>query len=410
MKNKILYALLAVLVSFGLWIYVVTVVNPEWTDTFYDIPVSLQNKEILQDRGLMLIGENEPKVTLRLTGNRTDMTKLNSGNITIIADLSKIYSAGTQNIAYNIIYPGDVPSNAFEIVSQTPGMITLSVTEWKSKEVTVEHFFGDSQVPENYIAFKESATFDYEKITVTGPANVIDRIETARVEIDLEGKTDTISQSYGFVLCDAEGNPVDDSQVKTNVDSVQYTLKIQRWKEIQLKLDIVEDDLIKALDCVISISPATIRVSGSEQMLESLEFLLLDQIKLGELTEDIIDRTYEIVLPEGITNLSEQWTATVNVDIPEMEMRQFTVTNIVTLNVPFGLKVEVITKEKVVTIRGTKRVLDTITEQDLMIQVDFTNAQIETAPYKATVLVNGQAAGKVGIVGSYDITATVSAG
>ena len=408
MKRKILYALLAVLVSFGLWFYVVTVVNPEWTDTFYDIPVSMQNQEILQERGLMLIGENEPKVTLRLTGNRTDMVKLNSGNIKIVVDLAKIYTAGTQSIGYTISYPGDVPSNAFEIVSQTPGMITLSVTEWKSKEVDVEHFFGESQVPENYIAFKENATFDYEKITVTGPADVINRIETARVEIDLEGKTDTISQSYGFVLCDAEGNPVDDSLVKTNVESVHYTLKIQRWKEIQLKLDIVEDDLIKIPDCVIDINPATIRVSGSEQVLASLEYLVLGQIKLGELTEDIVNQSYEIVMPEGVTNLSEQLTATVSVDIPELEMRQFKITGIYAVNVPSGMKAEVITKEKMVTLRGDKEVLDSITETDLQIHVDFANAETGTASYKATVRVNSRLEGKVGIVGSYDITATVS--
>lgn len=408
MKRKILYALLAVLISFGLWMYVVTVVNPEWSDTFYNIPVTLQNEEILLDRGLMLTGENEPKVTLRLSGNRTDMVKLNSGNITIIADLAKIYTAGEQSVGYTIIYPGDVPSNAFEIVSQTPGMITLSVTEWKSKDVTVEDFFGESQVPENYIAFKENAVFDHEKITVTGPAEVIDKIETARVEIDLTGKTDTISQSYGFVLCDAEGNPVDDSQVKTSVEEVHYTLKIQRWKEIQLKLDIVEDNLIKESDCKITINPATIRVSGSEQVLAALQYLELGQIKLGELTKDIVNQSYEIVMPEGVTNLSEQLTATVSVDIPQLEMRQFKVTRIQTVNVPAGMKVDVITQEKVITVRGAKKVLDAMTEKDLLILVDFTNAEAGTASYKATVRVDGVLGGQVGIVGSYDITATVS--
>ena len=46
MKRKIVYGLLALLISFGLWMYVVTVVNPGWEETFYNIPVVLENEEI----------------------------------------------------------------------------------------------------------------------------------------------------------------------------------------------------------------------------------------------------------------------------------------------------------------------------------------------------------------------------
>ena len=54
MKNKFLSLLLAFAVAFGLWLYVITVVSPESEKTYYDIPVVLQNKEILAQRGLMI--------------------------------------------------------------------------------------------------------------------------------------------------------------------------------------------------------------------------------------------------------------------------------------------------------------------------------------------------------------------
>ena len=98
MKRKLIYGLLSALIAIGLWLYVVTVVNPEWEETFSNIPVVLENEEILHERGLMLVSEEDPKVTLRLFGNRADMIKLNSSNITIRADLSRIYSAGEQSL------------------------------------------------------------------------------------------------------------------------------------------------------------------------------------------------------------------------------------------------------------------------------------------------------------------------
>lgn len=383
----------------------VTTVNPEWEETFYHIPVVLENEEILVDRGFMLEHNEEPKVTLRLSGTRTDLMKLNSGNITLIADLSRIYSAGEQSIGYSIIYPGDLPNNAFEIVSQTPKQITLSIVQWKSKEVDVEVTF-DGKLPEQFIAFKDSATLEYEKITVTGPAAVIDQIETAKIKVDLNNQKDTISQKFSYTLCDAQGNPVDATQIKTNVQEIQYTMKIQRWKDIELRLDVVDGGGLKKEDCIIDISIPTIRVSGNEQALAELEYLLLDKIDLGELTEDFM-ATYDITLPEGLTNLTEQSTVTVQVDIPELAMNQFTVSDIQALNVPIGMKVDIITKEKIVTVRGPKELLSVMTSEDLLILIDFTGAELGTNPYKAMVYVNDQLSGTVGVVGSYDVWATV---
>ena len=38
MKNKVLAILMSVVVAFGLWMYVITVVSPESEKTYYDIP------------------------------------------------------------------------------------------------------------------------------------------------------------------------------------------------------------------------------------------------------------------------------------------------------------------------------------------------------------------------------------
>lgn len=407
MKRKVIYALLSVLIAVGLWMYVVTVVNPEYEDTFYNIPLVLDNEDILLDRGLMLVTDEIPKVTLRLSGNRTDMIKLNSSNITLKADLSKIYSAGEQSLSYDIVYPGDVPNNAFKILSRTPQQVTLSISEWKSKDVDVQVSFNGA-VPEQFIAFKDKATLDVEKITVTGPSAVIDRIAMAKITVDLEGKTDTINQKYSYTLCDAEENPVDTTYVKTNVDEVLYTLRIQRWKDIELRLDVVDGGGLKQSDCAISITPSTIRVSGSEKLLETLDYLVLGRVELGKLETDL-QTSYDIVLPEGITNLSEQSVAQVTIDIPDhLAVQEVPVKNF-QYHTPANRNVRIITLEMSVKIRGPLELVATATEQDLVVQVDFSNAEVGTNTYKAMVLVGPRLINQVGVIGSYEITAEVTA-
>ena len=407
MKRKVIYALLSVLIAIGLWMYVVTVVNPEFEDTFYNIPLVLDNEDILLDRGLMLVTDEIPKVTLRLSGNRTDMIKLNSSNITLKADLSKIYSAGEQSLSYDIFYPGDVPNNAFEIISQTPKQITLSVSEWKSKDVDVRVSFNGA-VPEQFIAFKDKANLDVEKITVTGPSAVIDRIAMAKITVDLEGKTDTINQKYSYILCDADENPVETDYVKTNVDEVLYTLRIQRWKDIELRLDVVDGGGLKQSDCTITITPPTIRVSGSEKMLEALDYLVLGRVELGKLEADL-QTSYDIVLPEGITNLSEQSVAKVTIDIPDHLVVQEVLLKNFQYQAPANMNVRIITLEMNVKVRGPQELVTTVTEQDLYVQVDFANAEVGTNTYKAMILVGPRLANQVGVIGSYEITAEVTA-
>ena len=65
MKNKFLAMAFSVVVAFGLWLFVINVVSPESEKTYYDIPVVLQNKDVLEQRGLMIVSDT-PKVTLAL--------------------------------------------------------------------------------------------------------------------------------------------------------------------------------------------------------------------------------------------------------------------------------------------------------------------------------------------------------
>ena len=59
-NNKILTALLSLAIAIGLWFYVVTVVKPESTNTYYNIPVVLEGENILlNNRNLMIVGGQE---------------------------------------------------------------------------------------------------------------------------------------------------------------------------------------------------------------------------------------------------------------------------------------------------------------------------------------------------------------
>ena len=77
-KSKILAFLLALVVSIVLWFYAVTVVNPDDTITISGISVQFEGTEALTSQGLMLTGGDSTKVSIKVSGRRSDLKELNN--------------------------------------------------------------------------------------------------------------------------------------------------------------------------------------------------------------------------------------------------------------------------------------------------------------------------------------------
>ena len=389
MKNKVLYMLLSVLVAFSLWLYVVTVVSPGSEETYYNVQVVLQNENILEERGLMITSDLET-VNLTLSGNRTDLNKLDSSNIQVLVNAATIEAAGTHRLDYSVSYPSTVNGNDITRTGQSTNMITLKTEKRITKRVdVVAEYIGS--VPEGFIADKENAVLDYESVEISGPESVVEKIAQARIQVDLNGKNMTVAGQYVYDLCDERGNPVDVERVTTNVEAVNLTVKVQRVKEIKLNVQTVYGGGVTEKNSTVTVEPQTIRISGSDALLEGLDVLELGSVDLGEILEDTT-LTFPITLPEGVTN--------------ETGVTEATVAVIQAVNVPAGMEVDMITQALEITVRGPSLLIDSITEKDVTVTVDFADAQPGTATMRATVTFASNYA-DAGTVGSYVVSATL---
>ncbi len=406
MKNKFTSILLSVAIAFGLWVYVITSVSPGSEETYYNIPVVLEADAVLAERNLMITETSSIDVALTLSGNRSDLYKVNSGNITLKANLSSILEEGTHAITYSIAYPGDVSNSAFEVLAQNPKYIYVTVEKRVTKEVPVEvKWIGST--PEEFMSDRENRVLDYTYITISGPASVADLIEKAVVEVDLTEQRESISQNYRYTLCDKDDNPVDAEQITTNVEEVHLDVKIQRVKEVELRLDVTYGGGATEANTTITIEPATIRLSGGEAVMEELgDAIILDKINLAEILR-AEDRTYTINLPEGVTNLTGVTEAKVSISFTGLATKEFVIDRIQMVNIPEGMEAELITERLTVVVRGPALQISTITEEDISVVVDLTGAEADTATFKATVVFTEEFEA-VGAVGPYSVSATVN--
>lgn len=414
MKSKFGSILLSVLIAFGLWLYVITVENPSQENTYSNLPVTISGEGFLADRGLMITGGTGSTVTIRVSGSRSDLNNLNASDIMLIADVSNISTPGTHQVIYTVRYPGDIASGALETQSRLPDSISLTVEKKITKTLDIEILYTGA-APEDYWADKDNAklvdTDDAEQIvtsiTVSGPESIMNQITRATITVDLTDRTQSFREVYRTTLCNDAGEPVElNGLVEASQGDVALELKIQRFKEVELRLNVVEGGGATLANSIIEIQPKTIRVSGNETVLESVEdFIELGTLKLGEVESGAV-LAYDIPLPEGVTNLSGVTEAIVTVSFPTLQTREFKVTNIKAVNVPEGMEVEFLTQSVTVTLRGMAEIIASMTAADVTIVVDFSGAEAGTATMKATVEPSYRYS-SVGAMGSYSVTATL---
>ena len=405
MKSKLLTALLCLIVSFGLWMYVITVVSPGSENTFTDIPVEIKNINTLTERDLMILGDTTPTVTLRLAGNRSDLLKLNSQNITVQVDASKIIEAGLAELSYTVSYPGNVPNNALTIQSRNPDYIVLEVVDRAEKPIPVEIIANKESVPPNYIP--DEPTSEVKQIKISGPADRIALIEKAVINIDLTGRTESIHENFTYTLCDKDGNPVDAKYVETDTQQVFVDLLIQRYKIIPLRVNIIPGGGATEKDVTVSFSPDEIMVYGSEAALEKLEYLEVGTLDLSLFTGDQ-SITFPITLPEGITHATgEGAKVTVDLSFGDLVIKKLSVTNIVLQNIPEGMTAKSHTGALEVTVRGPQELLGVLQASHLTVVADLKNVTPGAHKWPITILIDKKFP-VVGTIGSYQIAVAVS--
>ena len=401
-KNKLSSILLSLTIAFGLWLYVVTNISIEDERTYHDIPVSFEGEIALEERGLMITEGTDATVDLRLYGARDNLNKLTSSNITIKANLAKIYDVGQVEVNYEIFYPGDVPSNAFTEQSKNPSAIRLTVEEKVKKEVPVTIDFIGS-VPEEYLCDVDNAMLDQSFVNVVGPASIIDRIQQALIRVDLENRTETITDYFQYTLCDANGEPVDADLVVADVGQIRMELAIRRFKELPVTYTVMEGGGATEAYVNITLDNPVIRVSGSDVMLEQLTQINLGTINLGAIKEDTT-MTFDISLPEGVSNLSGVGEINVDIRFQGLATREFTVENIRVTGVPGGMEYELVTKRLTLVLRGPADVINKMTEKDLFVTADLSGKDAGTVMVNAGVSTVGTAYSSVGALGNFSVS------
>ena len=401
-KPKLVSFMLALLAAILLWVYAVTVVNPDDKTSIRGVPVRITGINELQMNQLMLTGGEIQYVDVEIAGRRSDLKELNNTTLSVVADVGKIDGPGTYELSWVLDPPSTVASGDIKLVSSSTNKIKVKVSEYRNRPQIPIQIEYRGAVAEGFVRDPAVTNLDY--VSVSGPAEEIDKIACARLSVELNDTKTSLDLEAECELIGEDGEVMAmSSYVELHDPVVRVMVPVYCFKQIKLELDILPGGGADIGDVRYTLEPSVIGVVGDEDVLKEMpSTLVIKTIKLAEIKEKL---TMSVVpeLPAGVSNRDENNTVRIDLALEGLTTRTIYVPTAGIIRENDDAKLAFALERIPITVRGKTDVIHSLNAEKIRITADMENDfDSNTMTVKLTVMLEEGVEG--GILGNYTIS------
>ena len=285
LKNNSKIKIISLLSAIVLWMYVMAIVDPEETKLFENIPVTITNKNELNEKDLIIYPEKDLTTNIYVTGKLSNLKKITKDDIDVYGQIDNPIEGS------NEIYLKVSTSQRVNYDFKNPVMIvTLEkiINEEKSIKVDIT---GSGKNNVDNILLEDNI----DKVSVFGPRSLVNEVKKVVGTIEVDGKLNDFSQSIKLEPVDANGKVVEGVELETNSVNAHITLLTQKTVPITLKLsDNSESDINYTM------SQNTVTIKGKKDIVDSINNIETQPVNLSEILPGISKDVY-LQVPSGVT-------------------------------------------------------------------------------------------------------------
>lgn len=403
-RSKVVRIVISILVAIAMWLYVDLERAPERTMTIRDIPVEFSGENTtLADKNLMLLSGYDTTIDLKIRGPKRELVKMNRDNVRVIASTSSIDSVGVHQLDWTVSFPDGVVRTNVSVEKASLSQITVTVGELYTKEVPVEcQVVGE--VAEGY--FTGDVVLDPEVLTLRAQRDDLLNVSCAKLTVDISGATRSVVQTVDVQLYDYDGNPVENSNIRTNTSLIQAKVPVLTTREVELAVEFsgVPGAAMNSIKC--DITPKTVRLNGEADVLDSIDKLVLATLHVDDL-ELHQQNSYVVTPPDGTWLVNGNEVATADITLEGIDEKSLTATSIEFDKLPSGLYA--IAPDGGLTVRlwGLSEEIEAVTAENLRVIADMSAVTGQgTVTVPVTVTISGF--NDVTVRGTYELTVTVT--
>lgn len=285
LKNNSKIKIISLLSAMVLWMYVMAIVDPEETKLFENIPVTITNKNELNERDLVIYPEQELTTNIYVTGKLSNLKKVTKDDINVYGQINNPLEGN------NEIYLKVSTSQRVNYDFKNPVMIvTLEKIISEDKSIKVD-ITGSGKNNVDNIMLQDNI----DKVSVSGPRSLVNKVKRVVGTVKVNGELNDFSQSIKLEPVDANGKVVEGIELEKDSVNVNITSLTQKTVPITLKLSDNSESGVN-----YTMSQNTVTIKGKKDIVDSINDIETQPVKLSEILPGTSKDIY-LQVPSGIT-------------------------------------------------------------------------------------------------------------
>ncbi len=312
LKNNSKIKIISLLSAMVLWMYVMAIVDPEETKLFENIPVTITNKNELNERDLVIYPEQDLTTNIYVTGKLSNLKKVTKDDINVYGQINNPLEGN------NEIYLKVSTSQRVNYDFKNPVMIvTLEKIISEDKSIKVD-ITGSGKNNVDNIMLQDNI----DKVSVSGPRSLVNKVKRVVGTVKVNGEINDFSQSIKLEPVDAKGKVVEGIELEKDSVNVNITLLTQKTVPITLKLSDNSESGVN-----YTMSQNTVTIKGKKDIVDSINDIETQPVKLSEISPGTSKDIY-LQVPSGITIETKYITIKKNSEENAVEVYTYTAKDI----------------------------------------------------------------------------------
>ena len=285
LKNNSKIKIISLLSAMVLWMYVMAIVDPEETKLFENIPVTITNKNELNERDLVIYPEQDLTTNIYVTGKLSNLKKVTKDDINVYGQINNPLEGN------NEIYLKVSTSQRVNYDFKNPVMIvTLEKIISEDKSIKVD-ITGSGKNNVDNIMLQDNI----DKVSISGPRSLVNKVKRVVGTVKVSGESNNFSQSIKLEPVDANGKVVEGVELEKDSVNVNIILLAQKTVPIILKLSDNSESGVN-----YTMSQNTVTIKGKKDIVDSINDIETQPVKLSEISPGTSKDIY-LQVPSGIT-------------------------------------------------------------------------------------------------------------
>lgn len=285
LKNNSKIKIISLLSAMVLWMYVMAIVDPEETKLFENIPVTITNKNELNERDLVIYPEQDLTTNIYVTGKLSNLKKVTKDDINVYGQINNPLEGN------NEIYLKVSTSQRVNYDFKNPVMIvTLEKIISEDKSIKVD-ITGSGKNNVDNIMLQDNI----DKVSISGPRSLVNKVKRVVGTVKVSGESNNFSQSIKLEPVDANGKVVEGVELEKDSVNVNIILLAQKTVPIILKLSDNSESGVN-----YTMSQNTVTIKGKKDIVDSINNIETQPVKLSEISPGTSKDIY-LQVPSGIT-------------------------------------------------------------------------------------------------------------